>query len=64
MTWALQRCEMMAKWSPGEMPVAGQILRPTLLETNMETQKGPHKDRFPLKGGSMGFHVSLGECKC
>ena len=30
----------------------------------METQKGPHKDYSPLKWGYMGFHVSLGECRC
>ena len=35
---------------------------PRLPESNMETQKGPHKDYSPfLKGGYMGFNVSLGE---
>ena len=34
----------------------------TLPETNMETQKGPLKTTGLLKGGYMGFHVSLGEC--
>ena len=29
----------------------------------METQKGPYKDYSPFKGGYMGFHVSLGECR-
>ena len=28
----------------------------------METQKGPIKTNVLLKGGCMGFHVSLGEC--
>ena len=34
----------------------------TLPETDMEIQKGPMKTTVPLKGGYMGFHVSLGEC--
>ena len=28
---------------------------PTLLGTNMETQKGPHKDYSPFKRGLYGF---------
>ena len=39
-----------------------QTVRPALLETNMETQKGPIKATVPLTWGYMGFHVSLGEC--
>ena len=35
----------------------------TLLETNMETQRGPMKTTVLLKWGCMGFHVSLGECR-
>ena len=34
----------------------------TLLETNMETQKGPIKTTVPLKWGYMGFHVSFEKC--
>ena len=40
------------------------IVANTLPETNMETRKGPIKTTVPLKGGYMGFHVSLGECTC
>ena len=30
----------------------------------LKTQKGPYKDCSPSKkGGYMGFHVSLGECR-
>ena len=28
----------------------------------MDTQKGPIKTTVLLKGGFMGFHVSLGQC--
>ena len=34
----------------------------TLLETNMETQKGPCRDYSPSRMRLYGFHVSLGEC--
>ena len=39
-----------------------QVIGYTLPETNMKTQKGPKKTTVLLKGGYMGFHVSLGEC--
>ena len=47
-----------------QVPSKGIYVSPTLPETNMETQEGPYKDYSPLKGGYMGFHVSLGECIC
>ena len=34
--------------------------KPTLPETSMETQKGPHKDYSPFKGGLYGFPCSFG----
>ena len=34
--------------------------RPTLPETNMETQKGPYKDYSPFKRGLYGFPCSFG----
>ena len=34
----------------------------TLLEINMETQKGAYNDYSPFKRGYLSFHVSLGEC--
>ena len=34
----------------------------TLLETNVETQKGPYRDYSPSKRDYMGSHVNLGEC--
>ena len=37
--------------------------RLTLPETNIETQKGSIKTTIFLKGGYMGFHVNLGECR-
>ena len=49
------RSKASAWHSAGDNPVA--IPFP---ETNMETQKGPHK--VLLKGDYMGFHVSLGGC--
>ena len=35
--------------------IAGFIMWPTLLETSMETQKGPYKDDSPFKVGLYGF---------
>ena len=35
----------------------------TILETNVDIQKGPIKTAVPLKRGYMGFHVSFGECR-
>ena len=40
----------------------GVEISSTLPETNMETQKGSIKTTVLVKGGYMGFHVSLGEC--
>ena len=37
-------------------------MRFTLLETNMDTPRGPMKTTVLLKGDYMDFHVSLGEC--
>ena len=33
-------------------------------ELTWKPKKGPIKTTVPLKGGNLGFHVSLGECSC
>ena len=41
--------------APDMLEKRPNIWNPTLLETNMETQKGPYKDYSPSKRGLYGF---------